>query len=99
MDSALLGKTLPRCFLDFEPGNIIKLNRETYLFLIGRAKMAKSNEQNYGFHKKVATKEYRIRERREKDCRGFIYVSIVGWICRRENVRRENDNFFFSKNC
>jgi hypothetical protein len=79
--------------------NIIKLYINSSI-LMGRAKMEekeKSNKQNHGFQKEIATKDYRIRERREKDCPGFTYVSIVGWICRRENVRRKNDKFFSRK--
>ncbi len=58
------------------------------------AKKEKLDNQNHGFPREIATKEYRVGERREQDCPGFTYVSIVGWICRREKVRRKNDNFF-----
>jgi hypothetical protein len=31
-------------------------------------------------------------EDRRKECReGFTYVSTVGWICRREQLRRKDD--------
>jgi len=62
-------------------------------------KKEKSNNQNHGFSKEITTNEHRIRERREKDCPGFTYVTTVGWICRRENVRRKNDNFLSRKSC
>ena len=28
-------------------------------------------------------------DRRKEPCEGFTYVSTVGWICRRERVRRK----------
>ena len=34
-------------------------------------------------------KERRDRERRLEFCEGYMYISTVGWICRRERKRRE----------
>lgn len=31
-------------------------------------------------------------ERRQDDGDGFTYVSTVGWICRREKMRRQTDD-------
>ncbi len=31
-------------------------------------------------------------DRRKTSSPGYTYVSTVGWICRRENCRRNNDN-------
>lgn len=39
--------------------------------------------------------ERRISERREKDCPGYTYITTVGWICRRENIRRKDNNSLF----
>ncbi len=44
--------------------------------------------------------EYDSNNRRKKDrrnqvCRGFTQISIVGWICRRETVRRKDDTINF----
>jgi hypothetical protein len=41
-----------------------------------------------------------LNDRREEDRRkepgeGFTYVSTVGWICRREKLRRKDDHFDF----
>ena len=33
-------------------------------------------------------KEHRVEDRREKYNKGYIYISIAGWICRREKERR-----------
>ena len=30
-------------------------------------------------------------DRRKEACEGFTYVSTVGWICRRERVRRKGE--------
>jgi hypothetical protein len=31
-------------------------------------------------------------DRRRESCEGFTYVSTVGWICRREQFRRKDEN-------
>jgi hypothetical protein len=46
--------------------------------------------------------EYESNDRRKKDrrnqvCKGFTQISIVGWICRRETVRRKDDRITFSE--
>jgi hypothetical protein len=35
----------------------------------------------------------RYTDRRKEPCEGFTYVSMVGWICRREQSRRKDDPF------
>jgi hypothetical protein len=35
----------------------------------------------------------RNRDRRREPCEGYTYVSMVGWICRREQSRRKDDPF------
>jgi hypothetical protein len=30
-------------------------------------------------------------ERRQRQCRGYAYITTVGWICRREQCRRKID--------
>jgi hypothetical protein len=32
-------------------------------------------------------------DRRIEPCQGYAYVSVVGWICRREHSRRKDDTF------
>jgi hypothetical protein len=36
-------------------------------------------------------------ERRKEPASGFAFISTVGWICRREQFRRENDPNNFDK--
>ena len=52
-----------------------------------------SYRQNNAFSKDKTTNEHRLSERREKESSGFTYISTVGWICRREKSRREDDKF------
>jgi hypothetical protein len=33
-------------------------------------------------------KNHRVKDRRQRDSKGYTYISIVGWICRREKKRR-----------
>ncbi len=33
-------------------------------------------------------KNRRVKDRRQKHNEGYTYISIVGWICRREKKRR-----------
>lgn len=35
------------------------------------------------------------RDRRSESSEGFVYISSVGWIDRREKIRREDDPFDF----
>jgi len=35
----------------------------------------------------------RYDDRRKEPCEGFTYVSMVGWICRREQARRKDEPF------
>lgn len=35
--------------------------------------------------------ERRDKERRLEYCEGYMYISTVGWICRRESKRREKE--------
>jgi hypothetical protein len=37
-------------------------------------------------------KDRRKGDRRHKKSQGFTQISIVGWICRRETVRRKEDS-------
>jgi hypothetical protein len=32
-------------------------------------------------------------DRRKEACQGFTYVSTVGWICRREGIRRKDSEW------
>ena len=38
--------------------------------------------------KKAKDKRRRGKDRRKEDSNGYMYVSVVGWICRREKLRR-----------
>lgn len=40
----------------------------------------------------VTKEERRAEERRRKKSDGYMYISTVGWICRRERCRREDDD-------
>lgn len=37
-------------------------------------------------------KERRHNNRRLCEKKGFAYISMVGWMCRREHVRRKDDD-------
>lgn len=41
-------------------------------------------------HKKAEDKNRRVDDRREDDSKGYLYISMVGWICRREKKRRHS---------
>lgn len=60
----------------------------------------KSRHKGVGYNKPVkGCKERNIVDRRALCDRrtwkseGFAYITIVGWICRREQTRRKNDRF------
>lgn len=40
-------------------------------------------------------KERRRRHRRTTESQGYAYIEMVGWMDRRERVRRNNDPFRF----
>jgi hypothetical protein len=65
--------------------------------------MVKVMEGNKVTSKKSSGTMPKKRERRSKDgdrrkvtSKGFTYISVAGWICRREQCRRKDDklNFF-----
>lgn len=35
----------------------------------------------------------RKSERRSRECEGYCYIEMVGWIDRREKCRRDDDSF------
>ena len=37
---------------------------------------------------KAEDKNHREKDRRQKYSEGYVYISIVGWVCRREKRRR-----------
>jgi hypothetical protein len=41
--------------------------------------------------KKAETWCQRYCDRRRQPSKGFAYISTVGWICRRERIRRKDD--------
>lgn len=42
--------------------------------------------------------DHRTEERRKCDSKGYTYISMVGWVCRREQFRRKSDhkNLYFN---
>lgn len=38
-------------------------------------------------------KDKRKCERRKRECEGYAYIEMVGWIDRREKLRRDDDCF------
>ena len=45
------------------------------------------------YHQDAQFDDRRDQDRRKEPCEGFTYVSMVGWICRREQSRRKDDPF------
>ncbi|WP_153306379.1 hypothetical protein [Desulfopila sp. IMCC35006] len=39
--------------------------------------------------------EKRATDRRKETSKGYTYITMVGWMCRREKTRRKNDDFTF----
>lgn len=37
----------------------------------------------------ICLKDHREEDRRKEACEGYTYISTVGWICRRERIRRK----------
>lgn len=37
---------------------------------------------------KAEDKNRRVKDRRQEDSKGYMYITMVGWICRREKKRR-----------
>jgi hypothetical protein len=58
------------------------MNNEEYL-----------NEPQDDFDQGAESSDRRNNDRRREPCEGFTYVSMVGWICRREQSRRKDDPF------
>jgi hypothetical protein len=52
-----------------------------------------NNHPNSNHNCKDNLKERRTEDRRRQPSEGFARISIVGWICRRERIRREGDEF------
>ena len=50
-----------------------------------------SEEPQSQFQQNTESFDRRIENRRKNHSKGFTYISTVGWICRRENCRRESD--------
>ena len=43
-------------------------------------------------HARTATDDERRKEdRRKQECRGYCYIEMVGWMDRRESVRRKDN--------
>ena len=44
----------------------------------------------FNFEQAVHLENQREKDRREEPCEGLTYISTVGWICRREIIRRKD---------
>lgn len=54
-------------------------------------KEIKDNKQTRsGVEQSVRHEDKRDKDRREASCEGYTYISTVGWICRREIIRRKD---------
>jgi hypothetical protein len=45
------------------------------------------------FHQNTEPPDRRAKDRRKNHSRGYTYISIVGWMCRREKKRSTNENY------
>lgn len=48
-------------------------------------------DQANGYQKVDAGDKRKHEDRRKVCSEGYAYISVVGWICRRERSRRKND--------
>ena len=46
-------------------------------------------ETKFDFEQAIHHDDQRDEDRRKAPCEGFTYISVVGWICRREKIRRK----------
>jgi hypothetical protein len=51
------------------------------------------NESQAEYEQDAGLNDRRNNDRRKEPCEGYTYVSMVGWICRREQSRRKDDPF------
>ncbi len=49
-----------------------------------------NQETKLYFEQAVHHEDQRDKDRREEACEGYCYISTVGWICRRETIRRKD---------
>jgi|GEM_PF-1438374 len=50
-----------------------------------------NKESSVQYRQSMDPCDKRFNDRRQNTCEGFTYVSMVGWICRREQERRKNN--------
>ena len=55
-----------------------------------------NKETKFNLEPEVHLEDLREKDRRKEPCEGFTYISTVGWLCRREKIRRKDDPFDFS---
>ena len=48
-----------------------------------------NQETKFNLEQEVRLENQREKDRREASCEGYTYISTVGWICRRERIRRK----------
>ncbi|MCP4744646.1 MAG: hypothetical protein GY874_00665 [Desulfobacteraceae bacterium] len=58
-----------------------------------KALISESSQDPYQEHNFT---ERRKNNRRQRTSKGYAYISMIGWICRREKSRRENDRYFIN---
>lgn len=63
-------------------------------FYNGGGTKMKQNEKS-SLKKNSNSSNKREDERRKKESQGYTYISIVGWICRRERTRRKDEESMF----
>lgn len=51
------------------------------------------HHQNESETRAVKDHNQRKTKRRERECEGYAYIEMVGWIDRREKCRRDDDRF------
>ena len=52
-------------------------------------------EAQINFQQEDQSAERRSEDRRKEPSQGFAYIGPVGWICRREKLRRDDDSGCF----
>jgi hypothetical protein len=61
-----------------------------------RCEMTDKRKKNHHHEGKTLTakdQNQRRTNRRERECEGYAYIEMVGWIDRREKCRRDDDRF------
>ena len=97
IDCGYTGRSGPNRLLDthFTPDGVATA-RAPGPVLPRRCDMTDKREKHHRHEKKTGAVEdhnQRKRKRREKECEGYAYIEMVGWMDRREKCRRDDDRF------